>query len=129
MRTDRYRVGKQGEEEACTYLRSLGHSIVARNWRSGHCEIDIISAIDSEIHIVEVKSRTAPLVADPTANVNRSKQRKLAYAANAFLHSEFFRSLPERGEVEVFFDVVSVVFEENGFTIDYYPKAYTPIYV
>lgn len=129
MSMDRYQTGKRGEEEACTYLQSLGHSIVARNWRDEHREIDIVSAVGREIHIVEVKSRTTPLVADPTANVNRTKQQKLVAAAKAFLHSREFLSLPEHGDVEVFFDIVSVVFSEGGFNIDYYPKAFTPIYV
>jgi len=129
MKTDRQQVGRRGEEEACAYLKSMGHSIVARNWRNEHREIDVISSFESEIHIVEVKSRTAPAAADPTANVNRQKQNKLVAAANAFLHSPEFLSLPKRGDVEVFFDVISVIFDGQETLIEYYPKAYTPIYV
>jgi len=129
MKTDRQQVGKKGEEEACNYLKSLGHAIVARNWRNEHKEIDIVSLCGSELHIVEVKSRTAPLAADPAVNVNCDKQRKLAAAAKAFIHSPEFLSIPKGGDIEIFFDVVTVVFDGDGMTIDYYPKAYIPIYV
>jgi len=129
MNTDRQNVGKRGEEEACSYLKTIGHSIVARNWRNAHREIDIISAVGSELHIVEVKARTAPAAADPYVNVNRSKQQKLIAATKAFLHSPEFRSNPQFADAEVFFDVISIVFEGDRFKIDYYPKAYTPIYV
>ena len=36
-------LGRQGEDIACTLLESMGHTILERNWRSGHLEIDIIS--------------------------------------------------------------------------------------
>jgi len=129
MKTDRQQVGKRGEDEACAFLESLGHAIVARNWRNEHKEIDIISLAGTEIHIVEVKSRTAPVAVDPTINVTRQKREKLVAAANAFLHSPEFFSASGNSDIEVFFDVVSIVFEGNKATIEYYPKAYTPIYV
>jgi len=129
MKTDRQQVGKRGEEEACIYLKSLGHAIVARNWRNEHREIDIVSLIGQELHVIEVKSRTAPVPADPAFNVNNEKQRKLAAAAKAFIRSPEFLSIPKGGDIEIFFDVVSVVFDGDGMTIDYYPKAYIPIYV
>lgn len=129
MKADKKSVGKRGEDEACIHLKSLGHAIVARNWRNEHREIDIISLVGNEIHIIEVKSRTAPAAADPAVNVNRTKQSKLVAAAKAFLHSEEFRSLACGGDVEIFFDVLTVVFDEDRTSIEYYPKAYTPIYV
>ena len=38
----RLRLGRQGEDIACRYLESIGHTILERNWRSGHLEIDIV---------------------------------------------------------------------------------------
>ena len=53
----RRQLGKAGEYVACGFLRSMGHIILERNWRSGHLEIDIISLDRDGIHFVEVKTR------------------------------------------------------------------------
>ncbi|MBR5076275.1 MAG: YraN family protein [Bacteroidales bacterium] len=128
MRTDRPSVGRRGEEEASSYLARLGHRILARNWRSGHLELDIVSLLGRELHIVEVKSRVAPVMAEPEQNVRRDKQRRMVAAANAFLHSAERKELP--ADLEIIFDVLSVVFFGNGadFEIEYYPNAFIPLY-
>ena len=43
MKDNRQNTGKKGEEQACLYLKSEGHRIIARNWMHSHKEIDIIS--------------------------------------------------------------------------------------
>ena len=43
-------LGQRGEDIACDYLRRIGHTILERNWRSGHLEIDIISISKNGIH-------------------------------------------------------------------------------
>ena len=128
MRTDRATVGRKGEEEASSYLARLGHRILARNWRNGHLELDIITLLGNELHIVEVKSRVAPVMAEPEQNVRRDKQRRMVAAANAFLHSADRKGLPT--DLEIIFDVMSVVFFRNGadFEIEYYPNAFIPLY-
>ena len=128
MRTDRATVGRKGEEEASSYLARLGHRILARNWRSGHLELDIITLLGNELHIVEVKSRVAPVMAEPEQNVRRDKQRRMVAAANAFLHSADRKALP--ADLEIIFDVMSVVFFGTGadFEIEYYPNAFIPLY-
>ncbi len=128
MRTDRATVGRKGEEEASSYLARLGHRILARNWRNGHLELDIISLLGNELHIVEVKSRVAPVMAEPEQNVRRDKQRRMVAAAHAFLHSADRKALP--ADLEIIFDVMSVIFFGNGadFEIEYYPNAFIPLY-
>ena len=128
MKTDRAVVGRRGEEEATRYLSRLGHRILARNWRGGHLELDVITLTGSELHFVEVKSRVEPVMAEPQRNVGREKQRRLVAAAQAFLHAEDRKDLP--ADLEVFFDVMSVIFYGTGadFEIEYYPKAFIPLY-
>ena len=128
MKTDRTVVGRKGEEEASRYLARLGHRILARNWRGGHLELDIITLLGSELHFVEVKSRVAPVMAEPERNVGRTKQRRMVAAAQAFLYGDDRKDLP--ADLEIFFDVMSVVFYGTGaeFDIEYYPKAFVPLY-
>ena len=128
MKTHKPTVGRKGEEEACGYLSRNGHRILARNWRGGHLELDIVTLLGSELHIVEVKSRVAPVMAEPEQNVRRDKQRRMVAAANAFLHSADRKALP--ADLEIIFDVMSVVFFGTGadFEIEYYPNAFIPLY-
>ncbi len=128
MKTHKPTVGRKGEEEACSYLCRNGHRILARNWRGGHLELDIVTLLGSELHVVEVKSRTAPCMAEPQRNVGRLKQQRLVAATQAFLHSDERKNLP--ADLEVFFDVLSVVFYDAGadFAVDYFPKAFIPLY-
>ena len=126
MKADRQKVGKRGESEACEYLISEGHTILERNWRGGHLEIDIITLDGRGIHFVEVKSRTAPVSADPILNVGYIKQKRLTAAALSYLHSPAAKRLEEN---EVFFDVVTVVFDSGSTRIEYYPQAFLPLYV
>lgn len=128
MKREKQQVGKQGEDEACFYLKRLGQTIVARNWRNAHREPDIVSLDGDGLHIVEVKSRTAPTAAEPETSVGRAKQQKLAAAARAFLRSDLCRSLG-RPDMEVFFDIVTVVFDADDTHIEYYPQAFIPTYV
>ena len=121
--------GKEGEERACAYLEGLGHTIVARNWRNGHLEIDIISMTPGELHFVEVKSKTAPVIADPLLNIGPAKQKHMVDGAKAFLNSPSRGTLPK--ELEICFDALTIIFHKNPaeIEIEYYPKAFYPIYV
>ena len=117
-------VGKRGEDAACLWLTARGHTVLERNWRGGHCEIDLITADAAGLHFVEVKSRTAPTAADPLVNVTAAKQKHLVQAALKYLHSGNRRY----ADAEVMFDIVTVVFYGDTPKIEYYPQAFIPIY-
>lgn len=104
----------------------MGHRILSRNWRHGHLELDIISLDTAGLHIVEVKSLVAPAATAPEAKVDWRKRQKMVAGAKAFLNSEARQELP--ADLEVFFDVVSVLFNGPDFEIEYYPQAFIPIY-
>ena len=125
MRTPRQNLGAAGEQQACDFLTGRGMQILERNWRGGHTEIDIIALDGQGVHFVEVKTRVAPVMAAPEENVRAGKQKTLVKAAQAFLHS------PDReaiSESEVFFDVVSVVFDGETAEVQFVPQAFIPMY-
>lgn len=125
--TPRMAVGKLGEDAACAYLEQQGHSIIDRNCRRGHLEIDIVSVDREGIHFIEVKSRVAPLTARPEDNVTPAKQKKIAAAALRYLHTAADpRIFPE---MEVSFDVVAVTFDKDDTIVDWFPNAWIPLYV
>ena len=81
----------------------------------------------NELHIVEVKTRVAPLAADPLANITPAKLERLTRAARAYLRSPEARRLPR--DMEICFDVLTVVLDGGDAAIEYYPRAYVPLYV
>lgn len=125
-KNDRQLTGKRGEDAACEHLRSLGHVILERNWRNSRQEVDIISVDPSGIHFVEVKSRTAPVMEEPEYNVGADKKRNVVRAAKAYVHKV---SLPEGYGDEIFFDVISVVFNGSDVSLEYFPQAWVPLYL
>jgi uncharacterized protein (TIGR00252 family) len=50
-------VGRQAESTAAQYLAGLGYKIVATNWRTRWCEVDIIAIKNNVTYFVEVKFR------------------------------------------------------------------------
>ena len=122
----RQTLGKLGEDIACDLLRSMGHVILERNWRSGHLEIDIISFNEEGIHFVEVKTRRKSIQAPPQENVGSIKQARIAKAAMRFLKT--VKGLPF-GNHECLFDIVAVTFDGKEATLEWFPQAYIPVYL
>lgn len=78
-------IGAAGEQAAVDWLRDKGFDIVARNWRSGRYEIDIVAQKWDRIHFVEVKSRDALSWESPEEAMTQAKQRSFRMAVQAFL--------------------------------------------
>ena len=125
--TARMLLGKKGEDVACRFLEGMGHRIVARNYRSGHLEIDIISTKGNGVHFVEVKSRVAPVAVAPEANVTALKQKKIANAALRYLNNSKDPGIT--GGMDVSFDIVAVTFDGGNTNVDWFPNAFIPIYL
>ncbi|MBR3989274.1 MAG: YraN family protein [Bacteroidales bacterium] len=117
------KIGQNGEEIACDFLLSRGHQILDRNWRSGHLELDIVSEDQEGLHFVEVKARTAPVTSTLTDQVNLIKQKRISAAALQYLNKKHLVGQ------EVFFDIVSVLFDGQETVVRYFPHAWIPMYV
>lgn len=118
------RLGRKGEELACKYLQENGHTILEKNYRSGHLEIDIISFDTKGIHFVEVKTRINPIV-EPQESVNKLKQKRLAKAAQQYLRKS---KNPLLFGAECFFDIIAIAFSGNEMELKYFPEAFIPMY-
>lgn len=121
--------GALGEDVACRYLEGLGHTILARNWRSGHLEIDLVSADrDGHIRFVEVKTRIEPVAIAPEEQVNHTKRRRIEQAALAYLNDPKAPK-PMAGSGEAFFDIISVILNGNRQEVEYFPAAWIPMHI
>jgi len=74
--------GKRGEDAAAKHLEGLGHRIVARNWKTKWCEIDIVSQLDGVLYFVEVKYRRTGGGLDA---ITPAKQKQMRFAAEMYL--------------------------------------------
>lgn len=111
--------GKQGEELAAQFLIYKGYSILDRNWRFEHKEIDIVALHKNTLVIVEVKTRKSDLYGKPELAVNKRKQQLLISAANDYV---FIHSL----DFEVRFDIISIYFCGGNPIIDHIEDAFLP---
>ncbi len=86
--SDRRRaLGAIGEQVAAQHLESKGYTIVDRNVRGGHGEIDIVArSPDGVLAFVEVRTRSVPGgLAAAAESLTPSKRRRMAELAAAYL--------------------------------------------
>ena len=115
-----HELGKLGEELAVEYLIKKGYQILERNWRSGHKEIDIIAQIDDNLVIVEVKTRKSDDYGEPDIAVGIAKQRMLIWAEDAYVRKNQLN-------VDVRFDIVSIVISDEEPQIEHIEDAFIPL--
>ena len=85
-------IGRLGEAAAVDFLRKNGYTVIERNYRAGHNEIDIIATDKNYIVFVEVKARTYRSEGDmpygsPAEAVTYEKQRRTLAAANEYIRT------------------------------------------
>ena len=79
-------IGRAGERLAEAFLVEKGFTILYRNWRCGHEEIDLIATKDEMLHFVEVKFRSSNHFGHPEEAVNKQKIKTLMRAIEQFLY-------------------------------------------
>lgn len=112
-------LGKAGENAAVAYLEQKGYLIRDRNWRKGHFELDIVAVKDNELIVVEVKTRSNTLFAEPEDAVDLSKIRRTVRAADAYIRL-FQIDAPVR------FDIITIVGDNENFKIEHIEEAFYP---
>lgn len=113
--------GKEGEAEACTWLKKKGYQIIETNWRWHHYELDIIAMQEDELVVVEVKTRAADFLLSPEKAVTKAKIKRIVAATDAYIR---YKNL----DIDVRFDVIFVIKEKGVHQIDHIEDAfYAPV--
>ena len=88
--------GKRGEEVVADFLKKNGHEIVARNFKTKMCEIDIVSVLDDKLYFTEVKYRKNNSHGGGLAAIDNKKLEKMQFAVDVFLKArpEFYNREP-----------------------------------
>ena len=79
-------LGDFAEEKVAEFLRSEGHEVLARNWRTKICEIDIVSCKDKVFYFTEVKYRKTADFGGGEAAISSKKIEQMKFAAEFFAH-------------------------------------------
>ncbi len=104
-------LGRWGEDRAARYLRHHGWTILARNYRCGRREVDIVASREGLVAFVEVKTRAGQGFGRPQDAITRLKRREIEAVATQFLARY---TLPD---VEVRFDAVAIVLDRGLRTV------------
>ena len=77
-------IGDRAESAVADYLISIGHVILACNWKTRMCEIDIVSQFNDIIYFTEVKYRKNANQGDGFAAITAQKLRQMKFAAEYY---------------------------------------------
>jgi len=80
-----HRFGIRCEQIAARHLTDTGWRVVARNYRFGHREIDVIARRGEIVAFVEVKGRTGTACGHPLDAVTPRKQREIERVARQWI--------------------------------------------
>ncbi len=100
------------------YLRQLGYTVIARNYRCRSGEVDLVAIDDTTLVFVEVKTRSGKTCGSPLEAVDARKQRRLAAAAQHFLVTQRCGGRLAR------FDVIGVLWRDGVPDFEHVPNAF-----
>ena len=78
-------LGDRGERLAAEYLEAAGWTILARNFRLGHREVDLVARRGEVVAFVEVKTRAGLGYGHPLEAITARKRREIQQVAQVWL--------------------------------------------
>ena len=102
-------LGRQGEDVAASYLADQGFTVVERNWRCEHGEIDFVGVDGRDTVFVEVKTRSSTAFGHPFEAITDAKLARLRRLAGAWCDAQS----GARPQV-IRIDVVSVLIRDGA---------------
>ena len=111
-------IGTLGEDAAADAYRRRGYRLIARNWRCGLGEMDLIVERRGVLVFCEVKSRRDGAFGGGFEAVTWKKRAKLRALAEAYLQASSARPQAIR------FDVASVSVRDRRSTIEVFEDAF-----
>jgi putative endonuclease len=113
------KLGKEGEAFALEWAKHNGYKVLHTNWHFGKKELDIVATKDNVLIVFEVKTRFSDYWEEPKDAVRMRKQKNIIEAADAYVTQFDY-------DMEVQFDILSVLHKGNGFELEHIPDAFYP---
>lgn len=79
-------IGDAAETVVAEYLTQHGYLVLARNWKTKFCEIDIVAEKQANLYFVEVKHRKNANQGGGVAAVTKKKLQQMTFAARVFMN-------------------------------------------
>ncbi len=105
---DSHQLGISGEDIAARHLERCGWRVLARNYRFGHKEIDLIARRGRTIAYVEVKTRARLRWGHPLCAVDGRKRAEIERVARVWADRH------ARADDELRFDAIAVYRTDEG---------------
>ena len=113
-------LGRRGEELAAAYLEDRGWTILARNYRAGPKEIDLVASRGGVVAFVEVKTRATSTGGTPLEPIRSHKRRAVESAARRWILENRCPGFAYR------FDAIAVRVRGSRHEIEHIPDAWRP---
>ncbi len=78
-------IGRRAEAAAAQYLKKRGYAVLAQNWRTRWCEIDLIVSKGRVVYFVEVKYRGGANQGSGLDYITPRKLQQMHFAAEFWL--------------------------------------------
>ena len=95
---------REYEKLAGRFFEQQGYKVLARNWRAGRLEIDLIVQLDDLIVFVEVKSAASKRFGHPVERIDEKKIVHLTHAAQQFIKELEVKNCDLRFDAVTFID-------------------------
>ena len=94
-------LGRKAEAVAASFLEHKGCQIVAQNWRTRMCEIDVIAMRDNVVYFCEVKYRKTSAHGAGLEFITAKKLQQMRFAAQSWVHAYAWRGEFQLCAIEV----------------------------
>ena len=101
-------LGDRGERMAADFLERGGWTILARNFRIGHREVDLVARLGEVVAFVEVKTRAGLGYGHPLEAITLKKRREIRQVAQCWVDRH-----GQPGD-EYRYDAISVLIVDGG---------------
>jgi uncharacterized protein (TIGR00252 family) len=81
-------LGKEAEHRVAQCLEKEGHKILAQNWRTRWCEIDLVSQKNRVVYFTEVKFRSSSAQGIGLDYITPKKVAQIRFAAELWMSQE-----------------------------------------
>jgi uncharacterized protein (TIGR00252 family) len=93
--------GRQAEAVAARFLERKGCTVLAQNWRTRLCEIDIVAERDGTVYFCEVKYRVSDRQGSGLEYITSAKLQRMRFAAESWVHRYAFAGQYQLCAIEV----------------------------
>ena len=113
-----HQLGQAGEAAAASYLLAQGYQVLARGYRHGRAEVDLVLQSGKDLLIfAEVKTRSPGQFGEPETFVSERKKELFRLAA-----THLQEEMDWRGDIR--FDILALTLLNSGFRIEHFEDAF-----